>query len=111
MRLFVFGIAAAVAASAPAQAEWKQHKDDRLGVYNYFPVEPVTTLETYKAPLAKEAPATVLTAIDDSVTYKVEVVDFTKRAAEGANLLEEALNHEAGGRGGSFTVTDYPAVG
>jgi hypothetical protein len=108
MRLLMFGIAAAVVMSAPAQAEWKQYRDETLGVFNYFPVEPTKTTTTYKAPLAKEAPAIVLTAVDDGVTYKVEVVDFTKRAAEGANLLEEALNHEAGGRGGTFTVTDFP---
>ena len=108
MRLLVFGIAAAVAVSVPAQAEWKQYRDETLGIYNYFPVAPVRTTATYKAPLAKEASATVLTALDDGVTYKVEVIDFTKRAAEGGNLMGEALKRETGGRGVTFAVTDFP---
>jgi hypothetical protein len=99
---------AAVAVSTPAHAEWKQYRDDSLGIYSYFPSEPVKTTGTYKAQLAKDVPSIILTAKDGDVTFRVEVVDFEKRAAEGANLMMEALNRDAGGRGNTFTVTDFP---
>ena len=108
MRFALLGMATAIAVASPAQAEWKQYRDDSLGIYSYFPSEPVKTTGTYKAQLAKAAPSIILTAIDGDVTFKVEVVDFEKRAAEGANLMMEALNRDAGARGNTFTVTDFP---
>ena len=109
MRFLSLGVAALVtAAISPAHAEWKQYQDKSLGIYNYFPVPPTRTTTTYKAPLAKEAPAIVLTAIGDGVTYKVEIVDFTKRAGDGANLLGEAINQQIGGRGTDYTVSNFP---
>jgi hypothetical protein len=108
MRLLVFGLAVAVIGSTPAEAAWKQYKYTELGIFKDFPVEPVRSTTTYKAPLAKEAPATVLTAVDEGITYKMTVVDFTKRAAEGANLVLEAAERESGGLRGTFTVTDFP---
>ena len=68
MRLLVFGLAVAVIGSVPAEAAWKQYKYTELGIFKDFPVEPVRTTTTYKAPLAKEAPATVLTAVDEGIT-------------------------------------------
>ena len=112
MRAIFLGIALTLVASAPALAEWKQYKDESLGIYNSFPVPPTRTNTTYKAairlPLAKEAPAVVLTAMDEGVTYKVEVVDFSKQAVDGSNIMHEAVSDITGGRGGKFTVTDFP---
>ena len=108
MRSLIVGIAAVVAVSAPAHAEWKQYKYADLGIYKDFPAAPARTTETYTGPLAKTAPATVLTAIDEGITYKLTVVDFTRRAAEGSNLAFEAAEREAGGLRGTFTVTDFP---
>src|SRR5947209_2018283 len=108
MRLLVVGIAAVVVASTPAHAEWKQYQYAELGIYKDFPKAPVKTTETYTAPLAKAAPATVLTAVDENITYKLTVVDFTKRPMEGSNLAFEAAEREAGGLRGIFTVTDFP---
>jgi hypothetical protein len=110
MRWLVLGLAgvAAVVVSAPAQAAWKQYKFDDLGIYKDFPVEPKRSTETYKAPLAKEAQAVVETALDEGITYKLEVVDFSKRMAEGSNLAFEAAERTAGGLRGTFTVTDFP---
>ena len=108
MRHIVLGAAAIVLASAPAHAEWKQYQDKSLGIYAYFPVPPTRTTDTYKAPLAKEAPAVILTAFDEGVTYKVEIVDFTKRPQDGANLAGEALAHEVGGRGTEYAVVNIP---
>jgi hypothetical protein len=109
MRYLSLGaVMAAVVAVAPAHAEWKQYQDKSLGIYAYFPVPPARTTTTYKAPLAKEAPATVLTATDEGITYKVEIVDFTTRPQDGANLVGEALGHEVGGRGTTYSVINIP---
>lgn len=108
MHLAGIGIAAALLASTSAQAGWKQYEFKDLGIFKDFPVQPVRTTDTYKAALAKEAPAVVLTAMDEGITYKVTVVDFTKRANEGANLMMEAVSHEMGGRGAKYVVTDFP---
>jgi hypothetical protein len=111
MRWLVFGLAAAVIGSVPAVAAWKQCKYTELGIFKDFPVGPVRTTTTYTAPLAKEAPATVLTAVDEGITYKMTVVDFATRAAEGANLVLEAVEHESGGLRGTFTVANFPLLG
>jgi hypothetical protein len=108
MRLLVFGLAAVVIGSGPAEAAWKQYKYNELGIFKDFPAEPVRSTATYKAPLAKEAQATVLTALDEGITYKLTVVDFSSRATEGANLVLEAAERESGGLRGTFTVTDFP---
>jgi hypothetical protein len=102
----------ALAAMSPAYAEWKQYQDKSLGIFNSFPVPPTRTEEIYKGParnsLAKSAKSVVLTAVDEDVTYKVQVIDFTKRAGEGSNLAGEAINMLVGGRGADFQVTDFP---
>lgn len=108
MRVLVFGLAIAVIGSMPAEAAWKQYKYTDLGIYKDFPVEPVKTTTTYKAPLAKEAPATVFTAVDEGITYRLTVVDFTKRADEGANLAFEAAERESGGLRGTFSTNSFP---
>src|SRR5579864_7469067 len=97
--LSLAGAVLVTAAISPAQAEWKQYQDKSLGIYAYFPNPPTRTTTTYKAALAKEAPAVVLTSMEDGVTYKVEIVDFASRPGDGANLAGEAMAHEVGGRG------------
>jgi hypothetical protein len=101
-----------LAALSPAYAEWKQYQDKSLGIYNSFPVPPTRTTEIYKGPakntLAKSAPSVVLTSVDDDVIYKVQVINFAKRAGEGMNLAGEAINMLIGGRGSAFQVTDFP---
>jgi hypothetical protein len=112
MRAILFGLASMFVASLPAHAEWKQYRDASLGVYNYFPVTPTKTKTTYKPiirlALGKPAPATVVSAVDDGVTYKVEVVDYSKSVSDSANILEEALDDAVSGRGTTYTVTDFP---
>ncbi len=112
MRLILLGMAAVISLSAPAQAEWKQYKDASLGIYSYFPSEPVKTVTKHKPSvrnaLGKEAPAVVLTAMDSGVTYRVEVVDYSGQIRDSANIMQEALNDATSGRGTSFTVTDFP---
>jgi hypothetical protein len=115
MRFVGLGIAAILVATVPAHAEWKQYKYKDLGIDAYFPVAPAMTKTTYKSvirkPLAKPAPATVLTAQDDDITYKITIVDYKNQAALGSDIAAEAFSDAigftdgAGGRLDDFAVT------
>lgn len=115
MRFIALGFAVIVLASAPAHAEWKQYQYKDLGIDAYFPVAPTRTRTIYKSvirkPLAKPAPATVLTAEDEGITYKIIVVDYKAQAALGSDIAAEAFSDAigftdgAGGRLDDFTVT------
>lgn len=107
MRLIAL-IVAAVLASAPAHAAWNEYVYADLEVAKDFPAPPKMEKITYKAPLAKEAAATVLSVVQSGITYKMTVVDFTKRAAEGANLLGEAANAAIQGDGTKVLLDDFP---
>jgi hypothetical protein len=104
--------AAVMLCSAPAHAEWKQYTYTDLGFKKDFPAEPTRTEGTYKAPLAKEMPASILSLTQDDITYKVTVVNFAKRANEGANLALEVASHDTGGDrdtgAANFIVNDFP---
>lgn len=113
MKAFNFLAASAVLAlTVPAHADWKQYQDKSLGIFMSFPAPPVRTTEVYTGPalntLAHKADSVVLTAKDGDVTYRLQVIDFTKRAAQGSNLAGEAINLLIGGRGTDFQVTDFP---
>ena len=101
MRLTALAAATALLLSAlPTQAAWKEYVYEDLGIAKYFPVEPKMEKGTWgqgiRLPLSKIVPSTVLTAVDNGVTYKVTVVDFSARAAEGANIMGEAFSSLAG---------------
>jgi hypothetical protein len=70
-----------------------------LGIAKFFPVEPKMSKGTYgediRLPLSKVVPDTILTAMDGGVTYKVTVVDFKGREADGANILAESFSRLA----------------
>ena len=70
------------------------------GLDAYFPVAPTRTTTTYKPmirkPLAKPAPAVVLSAKDDDITYTLEVVDYAAQAAQGSDIAEEAFSDAIG---------------
>jgi hypothetical protein len=97
MRLTALAAATAILLSAlPAQAAWKEYVYTDLGIAKYFPTEPKMEKGTWgqgiRLPLSKIVPSTLLTAVDNGVTYKVTVVDFSSRAAEGANIMGEAFS-------------------
>ena len=96
MRLTVIAAATMLLGTLPAHAAWKEYVYADLGIAKYFPVEPKMEKGTYgqgiRLPLSKIVPDTILTAEDGGVTYKVTVVDFSSRAAEGANILGEAFS-------------------
>jgi hypothetical protein len=95
-RLIALVVAATAAWSLPAHAAWKEFVYTDLGIAKYFPAEPQMEKGTYgvgiRLPLSKIVPDTILSVTDGGVTYKLTVVDFSDRAAEGANIMGEALS-------------------
>jgi hypothetical protein len=96
VRLSAVAAAALLLGVIPAHAAWKEYVYEDLGIAKYFPVEPKmgkgTWGEGIRLPLSKIVPDTTLTAQDAGVTYKVTVVDFSSRGAEGANIMGEAIS-------------------
>jgi hypothetical protein len=96
MRLIALVFAATVLGSVSAHAAWKEFVYPDLGIAKYFPVEPKITKGTYgngiRLPLSKIVPDTIISVVDGGVTYKVTVVDFKGREADGANILAEAFS-------------------
>jgi len=84
---FVAGLAMM---SVPAEAAWKSYISRTLGFSFEAPGDLKTEKGTYDGALAGKRDAIVYRAIEDNIEYKVTVVDFTPRAAEGAVLLGEA---------------------
>jgi hypothetical protein len=92
--------------SIPAHAEWMEYKYPDLEIAKEFPAEPRKEIGIYKTPLASEAPDdprissegfpgvpdVTYSVEQDQVTYRMTVVDFSKRVGDGANLLEEAAS-------------------
>lgn len=95
-------------AAGPAHAAWNEYVFSDLGIAKDFPAPPKMEKATYKAPLAKEAPETILSAEQSGVIFKLTVVDFQARAAEGANLLGEAESTLTQGQGIKATLMDIP---
>ena len=108
MRLVALGLAAALLASGPAHAAWKEYVYKDLNVAKDFPLEPKRETSTYKTPLAVEAPAIVFSAVEDGVTYKMTVVDFQKRPGDGGNLLAEAAHDLIDGKDVKYSLDDFP---
>jgi hypothetical protein len=110
MRLIAFIAAAIIAGALPAQAAWKEYAYPDLGFAKYFPSEPKMEKGMYgygiRLPLSKIVPSTILTAVDDGVTYKATVVDFKGREADGSNIMGEAISW-LGGKG-TVASTEFP---
>jgi hypothetical protein len=108
MRLIALALAASVLATAPAHAAWKTYTYKDLGVQKDFPSEPKMEKGLYTTPLVKNAPMTTFTVDKDGNVFKLMIVDLQTRAADGANILGEALADDVKGRGVTFTVDDFP---
>lgn len=102
MRLSALVAAATLVAWSPAHAAWKEFVYPDLGIAKYFPAEPKMEKGTYgegiRLPLSKVVPDTIYSVEDEGVTYKVTVVDFKGRDADGASILSEAISW-LGGKG------------
>jgi hypothetical protein len=107
MRLFAL-ILALFLGTGPAAA-WEEYIYLDQNVAIQFPVKPQATTSTYDSAYAKGLPATVYSAEDDHVLYKLTVIDLTKRPPEmGANFLNEAAYLLM--RKGDVLFTDFPRV-
>lgn len=95
MRLLALVTGLLLAVTVPAEAAWKEYVFEDLAIAKYFPAEPKRETGTWgqgiRLPLAKIVPATILTAEDGGVIYKLTIADFAERAAEGANIMGEAF--------------------
>jgi hypothetical protein len=96
MRLKALLAAALITWALPAQAAWTEYVYPELGIAKYFPAEPKMSKGTWgegiRLPLSKIVPDTILSIEDGGVTYKLTVVDFGARPAEGANIMAEAFS-------------------
>jgi hypothetical protein len=93
MRISVLASVACVAlmsATAPANAVWKSYISKSMGFSFEAPGDLKTEKTKVNGQLAGDKDAVVYRSVDDNIEYKVTVVDFTPRAAEGAVLLGEA---------------------
>lgn len=95
------------AASAPAYAGWTEYVYDDIQIAKEFPIPPTKTTGVYKTPLAVSAPSVVYTAVQEGITYKMTVVDFSTRVESGANLLNEAGFQMIQGKGLTYTIEDF----
>ena len=107
MRILGFVAFALFFGAAPASA-WQEYKYLDHNVAIQFPVPPQTAKSTYDSIYAKGLPATVYSAEDDHVLYKLTVVDLTKGTDAGANFLNEAAYELM--RKGEVLFTDFPRV-
>ena len=108
MRRILPGLAISVLCSWPAHAEWTDYRFPDLQIVKAFPAPPKREEGIYKTPLASRAPDDarvdpeqfpgvpdiVLSVVQDGITYRMTVVDFSSRLGDGANLLEEAASRE-----------------
>ena len=96
MRLIALAFVLATACAVPAQAAWQEYVYTELGIAKHFPVEPKMTKGTYgvgiRLPLSKIVPSTILSAEDGGVIYKMTIVDFKGRDADGASIMGEAIS-------------------
>jgi hypothetical protein len=90
MRLTVWIIVAALVASFPASAAWKEYPQPQLGFVVEFPADPASTTGTYKTTLVQSATAHIYSVKEDHAVYVATVIDLLDRKEEGATLLGEA---------------------
>ncbi|HXJ02777.1 MAG TPA: hypothetical protein VNH44_16270 [Micropepsaceae bacterium] len=88
--LIALAALALAAMTAPAEAAWKSYVSHALGFSFQAPGEVKALKVKYRGAVAGEHDAVAFRSIDDNIEYKVTVVDFAKRADEGAVIMEEA---------------------
>jgi hypothetical protein len=82
---------ALAAMAMPAEAAWKSYISQGLGFAFEAPGEVKAQKGVYRAAVAGiNNEALIYRSVDDNIDYRATVVDFSKRAAEGSVLMEEA---------------------
>jgi hypothetical protein len=93
--------------ATPAGA-WQEYLYLDRGVAIQFPVAPQIRTATHESTLLKGLPATIYSAEDDNVLYRLTVVDLGTRVDAAPNLLNEAAYFLM--REGDVLFTDFPRV-
>lgn len=88
--LIALATAAALMASVPAAAAWKEYPQPQLGFVVEFPADPAASMGNYKTGLVPSATAHIYSLKEDHAVYVATVVDLLDRKEEGAILLGEA---------------------
>ncbi len=93
MRLSILAglVGAALAVTIlPASAAWHGYVSREVGFSFIAPGEMKTEKATYRSPSTGQRSAAVFKSVEDSVEYKVTVVDFSGRTNDEAALIKEA---------------------
>jgi hypothetical protein len=106
MRIVALLVTALLAAN-PAAA-WQEYIYLDRNVAIQFPVPPQVRTGTHQSTLVKGLPATIYSAEDDHVLYRLTVVDLAGHADAATNLLNEAAYDLM--RQGELLFTDFPRV-
>lgn len=107
MRILAFVLLALVLGAGPAAA-WEEYVYLDRGFAIQFPAKPQMTTATYDSGLAKGLPASVYSAQDDHVIYRMTVVELAGHPDAGANFVSEAAYRLM--REGDVIFTDFPRV-
>jgi len=81
---------AALIASSPLVASWKEYPQPQLGFVVEFPSDPASSTGSYRTGLVASATAHIYSVKEDHASYVATVVDLLDRKEEGAILLGEA---------------------
>jgi len=107
MRIVSLVVLTALLGAAPAAA-WEEHIYLDRGVAIQFPVRPQVRTATHQSAVLKGLPATIYSAEDDNVLYRLTVVDLAGHTDAATNLLNEAAYFLM--REGDVLFTDFPRV-
>lgn len=107
MRTASLVVLTALLGASPAAA-WQEYIYLDRGVAIQFPVAPQIRTATHQSTLLKGLPATIYSAEDDNVLYRLTVVDLGTRVDVAPNLLNEAAYFLM--REGDVLFTDFPRV-
>ena len=73
-----------------AEAAWKSYVSQSMGFSFQAPGELKVEKGVYRAAVAGAVDAVIDRFTENNIEYRVSVIDFTQRAAEGSVLMEEA---------------------
>ncbi|MBI2188919.1 MAG: hypothetical protein HYU37_17610 [Acidobacteria bacterium] len=108
MRIAVLAVLAVVMVTGHAAAAWQEYIYLDRNVAIQFPAPPQVRAATHQSTLLKGLPATIYSAEDDHVLYRLTVVDLAGHTDAATNLLNEAAYVLM--REGDLLFTDFPRV-
>jgi hypothetical protein len=103
-----FGLALLLGAGPASAGAFEEYNYPDLEVAIQFPAKPQVAKGTYDSIYAKGLPATVISAEDDHVLYKLTVVELKSKPDNAGNFLAEVGNRII--RTDEILFTDFPRV-